>query len=248
MSKRVERKVILFLVEGPNDEIALVQPFKGLLAHVGRVDSCPFYCDVTITHLFKGRDCVKSRSNVCETVRQFVLDYLESGRGYNWDDIALIVHVVDTDGAFVPDEHVVEDLSCQDIVYTEDEIRSADPEGVRRRNREKRKSIDALVDKRVLTWKRKHVPYHVFYCSRNFEHAFCGLEASLSDREKDAVAQAFRRRYENDSEAFAELLEQVGKGVPSEYGESWKFVKEGLRSLERHSNLVLLVSVAESAG
>lgn len=120
-----ERRVVLFLVEGSSEEASLVAPFRRWFASrggdgagsnagasAGADDDSPaldtrsetFYCDVTTVHMFPGDATFSVRSNVRDTVRQFVLDRIESRHAYDWADIDRIVHIVDLDGAFVPDD------------------------------------------------------------------------------------------------------------------------------------------------
>lgn len=47
-----EKKVVLFLVEGPTDEVALVSPMRALLKGRVATESLAFYCDVTTVCLF----------------------------------------------------------------------------------------------------------------------------------------------------------------------------------------------------
>ena len=126
-----ERRVVLFLVEGSSEEASLVAPFRRWFASRGGdgagssvgagagdgsgsgagddsltldTRSETFYCDVTAVHMFPSDATFSVRSNVRDTVRQFVLDRIESRHAYDWADIDRIVHIVDLDGAFVPDD------------------------------------------------------------------------------------------------------------------------------------------------
>lgn len=243
------KRVVLFLLEGQNDEEALIPPFKMLLNERASVFSEVFHCDVTVAHLFKGSCGITIKSDVCETVRMFILEHLERGQGYTWGDLAAVVHIVDTDGAFAPEDCIIEDQSSKIIRYSQEGIICSDKPWIVKRNAEKSASLNKLVRKRTLSWRGKKVPYTVYYLSRNFEHALLGVERSLSNEEKDQLAQLFRRKYVNNPDAFLELLKQSANGAPSGYGESWAYIQEGMRSLEGHTNLFLaLEDVLDSLG
>lgn len=203
-----ERRVVLFLVEGSSEEVSLVAPFRrwfasrggdGVGSSVGAGDgsgspaldtrSETFYCDVTTVHMFPGDATFSVRSNVRDTVRQFVLDRIESRHAYNWADIDRIVHMVDLDGAFVPDDCIRQGTG-RGFVYGEDYIAARKPESVAARNREKAASLRDLVECRELTYKRRRVPG-------------------------------------DDLDA------------------TWEYVQQGTRSLERGSNLFLVLEQGE---
>ena len=179
--------------------------------------------------------------NVRDTVRQFVLDRIESRHAYDWGDIDRIVHIVDLDGAFVPDDCIRQGTG-RGFVYGEDYIATRKPESVAARNREKAASLRDLVECRELTYKRRRVPYGVYFLSRNLEHALYGLTRDCTNREKRLLSTAFDRKIGQHPQAFARLLRSDAVRVPGDdLDATWEYVQQGTRSLECGSNLFLVL-------
>ena len=73
--------------------------------------------------------------------------------------------------------------------------------------------------------------------SSNLDHALYD-EQNLSDEEKKERADEFAGLFLNKPEVFIDYLNQyVVNGVPSSYPISWRYIKNGLNSLNRHTNL-----------
>lgn len=144
------RRVILFLVEGPSEETALVEPFKRYLRAAGdqneSVRNETFHCDVTTARLFPDNADFRVKDNVVETVTGFIADRIASRQEYRWSDIAQIVHIVDLDGAFIPKERCLQG-DTDEFCYGEDFISAKDPTEIVERNREKSASLKRLAYK-----------------------------------------------------------------------------------------------------
>ncbi len=244
------RGVILFLVEGPSDETALVQPFTSLYGsdarRTSKVKSEAFYCDVTTVHLFRGNASFKIERRIQDTIRGFILQRIESRHAYTWNDLVQIIHIVDLDGAFIPDERVLQG-SCAGIRYGEDCILTPNVASVLRRNHEKSACLKELIACSALTYRRKPVPYGVYFVSRNLEHALYGLGRDCTDKEKEQLSMAFSEQCRRRPELFARLLQSKEVKVPGDNLRStWTYAEEGLHSLERGSNLHLLIEGQDS--
>ena len=59
------------------------------------------------------------------------------------------------------------------------------------------------------------------------------------DTEKEADAYAFALRYRNNIAAFRSFISDSDFSVSSSYKDSWNFIKSGMESLKRHTNLGL---------
>lgn len=232
------RKVILFLVEGPSDETALIQPLKRIISTQVEVRSQPFYCDVTTLRLYP-KGSVPFKGDAVRTVRSFVTSRIEERNEYRWTDLERIVQIVDLDGAFVDDAHV-EDLGHLGLEYHLDRIVTGDVEGICCRNKEKAMQLRKLAATSALTYKRVHVPYEVYFMSRNLEHALYGLAGDLSDADKERLSRAFSAKCLAQPDYFVEVLERIAMGLGDSYQEAWGGVQSGSRSLERGSNLWFL--------
>lgn len=226
-----EKKVILFVVEGDTEETALASVMESVFS------SERIFFDIVRGDLTTQRDGGK---NPRERVRNRVLAHIGRSSGYGWNDLERIVQIGDTDGAFVPDDSVLPS-GGRAIEYTDSSILTPDPVGICLRNKEKATAMRQLARIGSLTYRKKSVPYELYYFSRNMEHALHGEAGTLSRSEKVGLANKFRRRYGNDPDGFRKFVKGDGVLVPGDYEQTWEYLEEGLHSLERGSNIGLLV-------
>lgn len=95
-------------------------------------------------------------------------------------NILRIVHIIDTDGAFIPDDLVQEAPDCSQIVYSEDNIRCSSKQNLCRRNHIEQQNVQKLLD----THNIGGLSYSVYYMSSNLEHVLHN-RINLSDDEKN---------------------------------------------------------------
>ncbi len=83
----------------------------------------------------------------------------------------------------------------------------------------------------------KGISYTKYFMSSNLDHALYN-EQNLDEKLKKDYADAFYDAFEGKEKLFIDFLEEeVSNGVPGTFTASWKYIKEDLHSLERHSNL-----------
>lgn len=170
-------------------------------------------------------------SNIVSKIGTAIKRYAKSQHFTN-KHFAEIIHIVDMDGAYIPDDHIVEDKTLDDHVYSTTEIRTAKRKDIVERNNLKRNNIDKLCSCKEI-WS---IPYSVYYMSCNLDHVLYG-KLNSTDEEKENDAYQFAKKYKNDTEGFLEYITESDFSVMSEYKESWEFIKQGLHSLERYTNL-----------
>lgn len=218
MTKR--KKVILFVVEGPSEELALGR----ILTRIYQASSLDSrlhvtHGDVLTAWRFKGiPDDEINPTELADRVKETVLEYLEKPSSkIRWSDLAKIVQITDTDGAFARAEEVGIPLN---LGY---------------RNARKSKVAKALVNKGHLTYKKCEVPYRIYYFSQNLEHALYDDPSNHTDDEKIYLARDFARKFGGSIPDFYQLLEEI---LPTKgYRESWEFIMRDKNSLRRYSNL-----------
>ena len=149
-----------------------------------------------------------------------------------------IIHLVDMDGAYVPEEAVVADPNRRHIRYYENQIRTPDRDSILERNARKRKNLNKLIREKEM-W--KGVPYQVYYMSCNLDHVLYG-ELNMPDSNKVDAAYDFASRYRRDPEAFVEYMTDSPFSVDGNFRETWDYIRSGTRSLQRHSNLHLALT------
>lgn len=239
-----KRKVILFLVEGTSDLTALVQPFAAYFQNRANVEGEAFHCDVTTVSLFPRNATFRVFRDVKETVRGFVLDQIERRHLYRWTDLERMVHVVDLDGAFIPDHCVIQDPAVAGTTYRTDSIVTSNRDAMLLRNDAKRRALHRLVSSGSLTFNRKPVPYQVFFMSRNLEHALFGIERDLDESVKERLSQAFVEKCRLVPSTLPDLLRSQDVHVQGDYDSTWKFIQQGTNSLHRGTNIALLLDRA----
>ncbi len=218
------KKVVFVIVEGPTDEDALGVIFQRFFDK-NTVRVKVIHGDITTERQVNTSNIL---SHIKDTVQQSLKEYK-----LRKTDLLRIIHLVDTDGAYVPDSAIVFDEQAIKPFYSTTTIKTAHPEGLIQRNQQKKENLTKLHSTRYI-W--KDIPYSIFYLSSNLEHALYN-ETNLTDEEKEMKALQFAEKYVNDISAFKAFIRESEFAVVDGYHSSWSFIKQGLHSLERHSNL-----------
>lgn len=229
-----KRKIVFVIAEGPSDDEAL-----------GVIFSKIYDRDSVYVHIMHGDITTQpgvSSSNIISKVGNCIKQYAAQNH-YKPADFKEIIHIVDMDGAYIPDSAVVEDPKARKPVYSVTEIRSAHPEGIIQRNARKRENIDRLKS----TGKVWKLPYGIYYMSCNLDHALYG-KLNSSDEEKEEDAYQFAKQYRNDIPGFLKYIRESEFAVGPHYKESWEYISEGLHSLERHTNIGICFNTKENDG
>jgi hypothetical protein len=225
------KKVILFIVEGPTDEDALGSVLKKI-----------FQSEEVHFHVVHGditSDWSVSTTNAIKTVNTHI-EVERKRYGFQKKDIIKVIHLVDTDGTFIPANKVM--LSTTDeIQYFEDRIESADIGTIVDRNKRKSQVLYRL----YTTNRVGQIPYRVFYFSRNLEHVLHNDSKNLTDDEKEIYADAFADRYSSDPEGFKKFISSSAFTVSGEFIDTWNFIMQDVNSLNRYCNFHLLFTIGE---
>lgn len=221
----MRKKAIIFILEGPSDDTSLTGSLKSIFA-TGRIEPLIMHGDITSAKGITSRNVIR-RLN--EKIKAFC-----DKRFLTKSDILRVVQIIDTDGAFIPDELIRQDPGCRKIVYSEDYIRCSNRENLCQRNRIKRQNVQKLLE----TEKIRGLPYSVYYMSSNLEHVLHN-RINLTDDEKEILSYDFANQCMNDPNFFIQLMTSKAVFIDESYRESWDFIKNGKHSLERHSNLAL---------
>jgi len=218
------KKVIYVIVEGPTDEDALGVIFQRFFDK-NTVRVKVIHGDITTERSVDTSNILIHIKNI---VQQSLIDYK-----LRKSDILRIIHLVDTDGAFIPDSAIVFDDEALKPFYSTTSIKTANPEGLIHRNHQKKMNLIKLHSTR-LVW--GNIPYSVFYFSSNLEHALYD-KLNLSDEEKETNALRFAEKYIDDIPAFKAFVRNSEFAVIDDYMSSWLFIRQGLNSLNRHTNI-----------
>lgn len=227
MGKKLStKKVYIFILEGYSDKVAL----ERLLSRIYRnrlIVPIVMYGDVTSDPNLPDDD--KMIKKLEDSVRRKLKEekMLKS-------DVAHIFQICDMDGAFVPDDSIVE-KDVHEFVYTTTEIIVPNKAKAIIRNKIKRNRIDKLLNMNSLLG----IPFKLFFMSCNIDHVLFDNQ-NLNDDLKVEKADLFFEQYRDCADLLISFLKQNSFGVPDLYSDSWVFIKNDLHSLERHNNMFII--------
>ncbi len=222
------KKIVLVIVEGSSDETAL----GVMLDQIYDKDSVHVHImhgDITARNGVNPQNIV---SKIGNEVRTFA-----KSQHYTAKDFKQIIHIVDTDGVYIPDENVINDLTCDRISYESDGIHTSDPQGIIERNKRKTDNLYRLKSNGQV-WS---IPYRVYYMSCNLDHVLHNNRNSTDDA-KEENSYAFARKYRNNLEGFIKFLCESDFSVNGDYKKSWEHIEEGMHSIERYTNLCICIA------
>ena len=223
-----EKKVRLFLVEGTTDSTSL-----GLvLSRIVESEDVRF-------HVLGGDLCYRyriNRQNAARTIMRPVNSFLQRYR-LRRKDILKIVHIIDTDGAFIPPTRVFHGGN-EHAYYGSDKIVTLSDDSMRARNEHKTNAAMALSELDTV----EQIPYALYYFSRNIEHVLHDRTDTLSSAEKRELSERFENEYAEDPEAFVSFICSRAVAVRGSYEQTWDYIFRGTNSLKRGTNLGLLFS------
>jgi len=221
--KKSTSQTVFFIVEGNTDKTALEKIFKSIYKY----KSIKFeFTNGDVTS-----DNTIDKTNVCDILYKKVQKYIHDNK-LKKSDIWQIVQIFDTDGAYIQ-ETAIETGDSTKFLYSTTNIACKDIQKVKNRNIKKKAMMDFLLS----LYNIKGINYTCYFMSSNLDHALYNLQ-NLSDEDKKKYADAFYDSFIDKEELFIEFLKlDAVNGVPNTFPESWRYIKEGLHSLERHTNL-----------
>lgn len=173
---------------------------------------------------------------VNDYVKKFIANLKMSNRIKETDVIG-IVHLIDTDGAYIDKEYIYDDEVGDDFRYEDDGIHAKSIPQVIDRNCRKTKAMNKLASTHYIN----KLPYRAYFMSCNLDHVTCG-ERNLDKNEKIDRADDFSDRYKDDLEGFKKFINDPALIFEGNYQQTWKSLSQGLNSINRHSNLHLFVN------
>ena len=238
---RPKKKVILVLVEGETDQYALERPIAHMLEEIDEsleIAFLPAEGDLT-------SDLRNNPENILKKMEKFYLDPFFSGNPFYYPkDIIRVIHIVDTDGCFLPNS----DLKLwnkEEIVklpyYEPPYIYHNDIDFLCRRNKNKAANILQLLKEPVVYLGSKKPPYEIYYFSCNMDHCLSGAESlNICTREKIISASAFADANEFNSKLFLDVMKDYMPPLDEPtYDNTWDFITQGENSINRYTNLYI---------
>jgi hypothetical protein len=229
------KKIIFVIVEGPSDDEALGVIFNRLYDKQS--------VHIEITHGDITSDKNFSPHNIVSKVGDIVKLYAKFNH-YTKNDFLKIIHIMDVDGAYIPDEYVIENALITDKpIYSLINIQAQNPSNICKRNHHKCTNMDRLQAQKVI-W--KNISYHAYYMSCNLDHVLYN-KLNCTDDEKANNALQFAKKYKDHLDDFLFFICDSDFSLCGDYSESWEFIRKGLNSLNRYSNLgICFVDIRKS--
>lgn len=222
--KKMPKKVVILIVEGKTDKNALERIFRKICEPDNLIVKV-FHGDIT-THEWT------NPSQIVNAVNAAVQNCISVNHLKN-KDIAEIIHLVDTDGTFIPDSSVI---SGENLKYTDEVIETPEPGKIKQRNLQKFSNIKRLLGKQTI----KNHPYTIYYMSVNLDHVLYDLR-NLTAIEKENNAFAFADKYYNAQEDAINFLCESSFSMKGDYFDSWNFIQKNGNSLHRYSNIHICI-------
>jgi hypothetical protein len=216
------KKVILFIVEGDSDKV-FFDPVLNELFPNEEYKFAVVKGDIT------GDYEVTTVQNIDNKLKTIIKEYKDEKKIYD-SDIKKIVHIIDTDGAFIDDKYI-EFHQSDEILYTNSKIRTNHVDKVIKKNILKK----AVVNKLIHTKTIKNIPYEIYFMSCNLDHVLFD-EPNQKDYEKKKKALEYADSLFGKETEFLELLESNVIKHYTDYSNSWEDIYNGKNSLRRASN------------
>lgn len=220
------KKVILFIVEGPSDESALNAIFSKIFDQ-NKVYVYIVHGDITVKNGVTPQTIIREVNKLVKTHM--------SKYGLRKTDMLKVVHIMDTDGAYVANNAVKENLKISKSIYSLCEINTNNRMNIINRNKQKRANMDKLSLKTEIAG----IPYLAIYMSCNLDHVLFN-KLNINDSEKQKESIRFAKKYKNDTDAFLSFIKESNFSVQGTLKETWAYIKINLNSLNRHTNLNII--------
>lgn len=198
--------------------------------------------DITTSSFVKPENIEVKISN------RFIKPAVKAGGGFYEKRIARIIQIVDLDGAYLTEDHIIpldaERSDWEGFFYNSEDgvIETQDCEKAIDRNERKRQNIDyllSLVEKGIKI-KTHTIPYEIYFFSSNLDH-FINRDANMKSGKK-TLAGRFNRTYGLFTEKFCKFFFDDPDAIGHMgYNESWSEIKQGVNSVKRFTNIDCLI-------
>lgn len=233
------KKVVLLIVEGESDEALLVDRLRELFKeHEIRFE--PQRGDILYDIKKQGKPI---KDIIGDTVKEVLIK-----RKFRPSDILAVIHIIDTDGCLIPMDKVVIDNQQEILTFYQSDCISV-PNEIQRdniltRNETRSRNIRAMNSVSAIVSNKYN--YQMFYFSRNLEHAIFNEPNPCSETKVDNVESFLDNLtspLENYLKQFMPVLTK--ESYNEQYVESWSIVSQGIKSLQRLTNVPLMFDFIE---
>ena len=252
-----DRAFVCICVDGPSDIDALKVPFEDLFDQIG-------HDDIDVRFRFsdfqnKNHGDITSMAgvtteNIEKTIYKYYFKNVDKKTELGWADVTTIIHIIDLDGAYVPRDKIrlftEEEQARADALITAGKPKNTlyldDHIAVRSNLQQrqdtllrKRKNIEYLLNLDEITVGKRKVRYALYYFSCNLDHFLHG-DANMTGAGKMCSAAEFSRTV-TDADSLVAYFTGNEFCPDGDYEHTWKLLRRDTASLQRGSNIHLLI-------
>ena len=226
------RKVILFIVEGKTEKLAL----EGILSNI--ICNCNVEFQIINGDIFSDK---RNKVNIRDKIKLILATFVGNNPGIEFKNIKEVVILSDTDGCFIDNKFVIEDNNKK-VIYNRSDIRCPNKSNICERNELKSKQLKDLIEEGINI--KKGIKFSIYYFSVNLDDVlYC--ETNLDSYEKVKLANAFNDKYINNTSAFIKLINNKDLVLSNNYSDSWALIQNDNNSLNRKSNFNIFLKEYE---
>lgn len=231
----MSKRVVIIIVEGDSDEELLINRLRDIYKN-SEIRFEPQNGDI-----FYDKNSQKSIKALIGDVALSVI----KKRKYKPSDILAILHIMDTDGCFIDDDKIIIDSSQRkQTLYTLKSINVIDNKQKNRiveRNQKRSQNIRGI--NCISSIVNNRFNYQLYYFSRNLEHVIFN-ESNPEDELKSDKIEEFVNNLNEPIEQY--LLKYMPDSSKTDYRDkfkqSWSFIEQDTNSLQRFTNVPLLIT------
>ena len=226
-------KIILFIVEGVTDEISLSLVLSRIIEKEKVVKFKIINGDITTQN---GVDTSNILTKITENIKEFVVRDI-----YKKSDILNVIHLVDTDGAYIHDDLIL-GKDIDSIEYDSENIYAKNIEYIKKRNKQKSQILSKLSNTNTIY---TNLEYSVYFFSTNLEHVLHNQQ-SVIDAEKSKYADKFEDEFAANPASFIEFMNNPEFALIGKYKDTWDFIKKDTNSLKRYTNFNIFLNTIKN--
>ncbi len=222
----MNKKILLFLVEGLSDKDAL-EPILSEL-----VDSTKIHFEILRCDLTASLDTELRNLNMKQRITKVIKRFLENNHGIKKKHIEKIIFLSDSDGCYIDDSFIYFSEIDTSFRYEDDGIYTNHRNDAIDRNKRKSRNLNMLHSSSEVF----ELPIETYYFSCNLDHVLHN-ERNLEQHLKEDYAFDFADKYENKEEEFIDFVNDPILCLGYNYADTWTKIKEERNSLLRFTNL-----------
>ncbi|MBW9171337.1 hypothetical protein K2F43_08970 [Clostridium estertheticum] len=224
------KKIVLFIVEGVTDRNSFSLVLSKIIEKDKIVRFKVIHGDITTQNGV-------SASNIYTKITDYIKEFISSDM-YRKSDISNVIHLVDTDGAFINDEQVLQKDTNGSIEYNTQNIYAKNTDNIKKRNKQKSQILSKLATTNMVY---ANLGYRVYFFSSNLEHVIHNIQGVNAD-DKRKYAEKFEDEFITNPISFIEFMNNPEFAINAEYKDTWEFIKKDTNSLKRFTNFNLYLN------